>query len=96
MTVNVYRDGAVHVRAEQCDQCLFTPDRLVPGRRAAELVRETTAQVGAPFVCHKAQVTDEAQSICRGWWDRFAHRDPITRLAIRTDVVRYVTSPARP
>lgn len=29
----------------------------------------------------------DEHAICRGWWDRLAHRDPILRLAIAMGIV---------
>jgi hypothetical protein len=79
--VNVYRDGKVHVRAEQCDRCLFSPDRLVSGARARGLVESTVGS--GPFVCHRNQVSDEPEAICRVWFDRFG----MTVIALRWAVI---------
>lgn len=86
----IYRDGTVHVLAEQCDTCIFNPaTRPVPGARVAGMIRDTKDTAGATIVCHSTLYNldgrdDQAHAICRGWFDRFAHRDPILRLAIAT------------
>jgi hypothetical protein len=85
----VYRDGKVHVRGSQCDHCLYSKDRLVPGDRARELTTDTRAEVGASFICHKSQVSDEGESICSAWFKHFGMEDPILRLAAAMGVVVY-------
>lgn len=77
MTANVYRDGQVHVRAEVCDHCLLSGDRLVSGARARELIAQTRSTLGGSFICHRGQVTDDGDAICRAWFDRYAKDDPI-------------------
>lgn len=85
--VQVYRDGKVHVRAEQCDHCLFSPDRLVDGSRARDLIAAARKEDGGTFVCHRSAVSDEGQAICRKFWDAYWTEDAILRLAVHMDVV---------
>lgn len=88
---DVYYDGMVHVRARQCDRCLFSRYRLVSGARARAIVRSIeAAQPGGSFICHRGQVSDEPTSICRAWWDRYAMSDILLRLAVATHSVTYV------
>lgn len=89
--VNVFRNGAVHIRASACDQCLLSRDRIVSGARARQLITDTRAETGSSFICHKSQVSDEPESICRSWWDQFATEDPILRMAIAMDIVTEVS-----
>lgn len=86
---NVYRDGQVHVLSAKCATCIFRPhERPVSGARVAGMVRDTKDEPGATVVCHKTLYRDvDEHAICRGWWDRFAHRDPILRLAVAVDIV---------
>lgn len=49
--------------AEPCGQCLTTKNRIVPGRRAAQIVRDCRAN-DVKFICHK---TDGVA--CRGVHD---------------------------
>ena len=55
--------------ARCCGQCLTTRKRIVPGARAAEIIRGCR-KTGNHFVCHKGS---EAGLIvhCRGVHDRF-------------------------
>lgn len=41
--------------SKRCSQCLTTRNRIVPGERAAELIRECRA-TGNHFVCHKGSI----------------------------------------
>ena len=63
-----------------------------PGRMARAIVRgiERSVDQGGSFVCHRGQVSDEPTSICRAWWDRYAMRDMVLRLAVASGVVTYV------
>ena len=88
---NIYRNGKVHIRARECENCLFSPNRIVSGSRAADIVKQTKDTSGASFICHKDQVDKEPTAICRGWWDRFYDRDPTVRLAVALDIVEEVS-----
>lgn len=85
--VDTFRDGKVHVMAEKCAQCLLSPQRIVPGQRAASIVKETTSQLGGHFICHRATISGEGDAICRAWFDRFGDDDPIIRLAKSMDII---------
>ena len=86
-------DGKVWVRGRKCDACLYSPDRIVPGSRARELTEETRRTEGASFICHKGQVSDEQNSICRGWWDAFAAEDQTMRMVVAMGLVAYTEVP---
>jgi hypothetical protein len=86
----IYRDGRIHVRGEQCGNCLYSRDRLVSGERARELTTATRAEVGSTFLCHKSQVSDEPETICAAWFNNFAYEDPLLRYAIAMNVIEYV------
>lgn len=77
----IYRDGKVHVRAEECARCLYGPARIVSGSRARQITRGTRGVVGSSFICHRNQTDGEPEAICAGWWDRFAADDPVFRMA---------------
>jgi hypothetical protein len=86
---NLYRDGEVHVLAEECATCIFRPHtRPVDGARVAGMVRDTLAEEGSTVVCHSTLYREDVKhAICRGWWDRLADRDPILRLAKAMEIV---------
>jgi hypothetical protein len=89
-STDVFYDGKVHVRAVQCDRCLFGPARLVSGARARAIVTSSQETEGGSFICHRGQVSDEPTAICAVWWERFAMRDNLFRLAVALDVVERV------
>lgn len=49
--------------AEPCGQCLTTKNRIVPGARAAQIIRDCREQ-DTKFICHKTKAT-----ACRGVHD---------------------------
>ena len=60
--------------AHPCGQCLTTKNRIVSGKRAAEIV-SGCRQDGNHFICHKSAAGEIVH--CRGVHDRFgsnAHR----------------------
>ena len=89
---NTFRDGKIHVMREKCANCLLSPDRLVSGARAAEIVRSTKDDDGATFTCHRASMAGE-DAICRGWYDKFAASDMVLRLAESMGVIEEVDDP---
>jgi hypothetical protein len=95
-TLDIFRDGEVHVLADKCGTCIFKPaSRPVEGARVAELIRGTRDEVGATVPCHKTLYGQaEHNAICRGWWDRFADRDYILRQAMDLDIIAYDPVPA--
>lgn len=66
-----------YVCATQCDQCLFTKDRVVSGRRAAQLIRDAVAN-DRFFECHKHSLRDAAPTdrhvCCRAFFKRLGDR----------------------
>lgn len=52
------------------------------------MVRETQQQSGGNIVCHKTLYRDvDEHAVCRGWFDRLAHRDPVFRLAVAMGII---------
>lgn len=90
--------GFFLVAAEQCDECLFTPGRIVSSQRMAGVLRECR-QEDAHFVCHKYTVAEmygaeEFRNVCcRGFWDRNPETTNLMRIASRLGVVRFVALP---
>lgn len=52
------------ISAQRCSQCLTTPNRIVSGPRAAEIVRQCRS-TGEHFVCHKGTMAGKIVH-CRG------------------------------
>lgn len=50
--------------SRKCDQCLTTPNRIVSGTRAAQIILECR-RTQTHFFCHKGSLADQ-QIHCRG------------------------------
>ena len=61
-------DAHYDIMARRCGQCLTTSQRIVPGARAAQIVRDCRAG-DHKFVCHKAQMAGLENVACRGVHD---------------------------
>lgn len=85
--LRTYRDGRVHVLAEQCATCVFRPGDLMhlgPARRA-ELVRENA---DSALTCHATLYRDDVDhAVCRGFFDRYQTL-PL-RLAVTLGVITW-------
>lgn len=77
--------------ASKCQQCAFTPRRIVPGSRVAQIVRDTKDEPGAHFICHEATIAAQGDAICRAWYDTFGEHDPIISLAARMGIIAEVS-----
>lgn len=64
-----------------CGQCLTTRNRIVPGDRAAEIIRDCR-DTGNHFICHKAEGGEIVH--CRGVHD--LHESQAYRLAKAFDI----------
>lgn len=64
-----------YVCAAQCSECLFTDQRIVSGRRAADVIRSATAG-DRFFECHKHSLRagvaapSDTHVCCRAFYDR--------------------------
>jgi hypothetical protein len=81
------RPDLFQVMAEQCDQCLFTKDRLVPGSRAAEVIKRCKSN-GTHFICHKATIAGDKNVCCRAFFD--TQDTLVIQLAKALNLVRFV------
>ncbi len=84
---DTFRDGKVHVVDKKCGQCAFSPGRIVPGARVADIVEATKDIPGNHFICHKTTIEGEGDAICRGWYDHLGDKDPILVLAKSMDII---------
>jgi hypothetical protein len=82
-----------------CDECLFSPNRIVDGDRAAEVIRACTRR-DTYFVCHRFDIgEDEAHTqrayspqavCCRGYYDSMGQHSQQIRMAQRLGIVVFV------
>jgi hypothetical protein len=87
---DTFRNGKVHVLRTKCNQCAFTPERIVPGARVAGIVADTKDEPGAHFICHKTTIAGDGDAICRGWYDKLGDIDPIIQLAQRMGIIEEI------
>jgi hypothetical protein len=90
---DIYRLRKVHVMGKKCDACAFSPNRIIPGARVADIVRETKDTDGASFICHKTTLAGTGDAVCRAWYDQFADGDPTFVMAERMGVIEFVEEP---
>lgn len=70
------------VKAERCDQCLFSPQRIVSAARVREILAQCK-QDDTHFICHK---TDD--TCCRGFYD--TRSSQMIQIAQRLDMLEFV------
>lgn len=61
------------VCSKQCDQCLFSENRIVSAARMKEIVDHCRAH-NVSFECHKGTVVDES-IICAGFFANFSSHE---------------------
>lgn len=95
MSDGPYRNGHVHVLAEQCETCVFRPGNLMSlsRERMRELI-DDNVEADTALTCHSTLYRDDdvEPAVCRGFYDRYP-TVPL-RLAIALDVVVYDPVPA--
>lgn len=79
------------VMQERCDQCLFSPDKIVSNARRAELLRECKSR-DCHFICHKASLAGGQDVCCRGFYD--TQSTNLIRIAGRLGCIEFVPVPA--
>ena len=78
------------VCASQCDQCLFTANKIVSQRRMSDVLR-TCKREDRHFVCHKHTIRDEGSQVCcRAFYDANPLATNLMRIAHRLRAVRFV------
>lgn len=61
------KEHTLRVCSEQCDQCLFSKNRIVSASRMKEIL-DGCKEDDDHFLCHKATVVGE-KIICKGFYD---------------------------
>lgn len=72
--------------AEKCNECLFTPERIVSSERAKELLRQANRK-DIHFVCHKATIKGR-DICCRGFYD--TQTSQMIRISQRLNCVDFI------
>jgi hypothetical protein len=79
-----YRDGQLHVLAEQCSTCVFRPGNLMNlGPGALQRIVDANLRDNSALTCHQTlpygpKPQDEG-AVCRGYWDAYKDRSPIVQ-----------------
>jgi len=68
---------------KQCDQCLFSPNKIVSAARKTELLKECRSS-DSHFVCHKTE-----DAVCAGFRSRY--QTNLMRIAERLNAIEFVT-----
>jgi hypothetical protein len=93
--VNNMSCGMFKVAAERCENCLFSADRIVDGKRVKQII-EDTRRSDSFFICHKFGTGGDkglegSPVCCRGFFDT-QNTLPI-QLATRLDCVDFIPLP---
>lgn len=91
---NAFRDGRVHVLANQCSTCIFGRNRirgLAPGR-VAGMVLDARRNESA-IICHATLTDGHDNAVCRGFYDLPRPTMPL-QVAERLGMITFVTDPS--
>lgn len=68
----------------KCDQCLFSPRRIVPVKRMKAILDECK-QKQHHFMCHK-----ESDVVCGGFYQKMGFISQMVRIAERLNAIQFV------
>lgn len=71
-----------------CKNCLLSPDRIVSGKKAKEIIK-TCAEEQTYFICHKASMKGE-DTCCKSFFDNLSHLSKLARFAKGVGAVEFV------
>ena len=75
----------------QCDQCLFSNNRVVSLKRAESIIKKCIKD-DTFFQCHKGTLKGE-EICCGGFWNNFKDRFNLGRIAQRLGGPEFVEPP---
>lgn len=76
----------LEIKAKQCDQCLFSKNRIVSGKRMKEIVTGCVRR-DTHFECHKGTIEGK-HIVCAGWFSKFSSQ--MIRIAGRLNAIVFV------
>lgn len=76
----------LEIKETQCDQCLFSKNRIVDAKRMKEIVTECRRK-DTHFECHKGTIEGK-NIVCHGWFTRFTSQ--MIRIAGRLNMIKFV------
>ena len=74
------------IYSECCQNCLLSKDRIVPSKRAKEIIKDCLKN-DTHFICHKASMNGE-DIVCRSFYDNFDSK--LIRFAKWLGVIKFV------
>lgn len=82
------------VMNEACDQCLFSKDRIVDGKRMKQLLTEIVRE-GKYFVCHKSTIAGYSDPTaddvcCHDFYENYPDISAAARFARHYGLIRFV------
>lgn len=91
------------VCAKRCDQCLFSPNRIVTVARMRKILAQAKRD-DQHFICHKHTLRhldgnateQEANVCCKGFYDRDPSATNLMRIAGRLSMVQFVGEDGQP
>jgi len=81
------------VMSKQCDQCLFSKNKIVSDARMRQVLKEC-ARTDTHFVCHKSSMV-KGTACCRGFYDRDPDASNLMRIAGKLGAVEFVKEPKK-
>ena len=79
------------VAEKRCAECLFSQDRIVSGKRMADVLK-TCRRQDSHFVCHKFTQDDPASQVCcRGFYE--TQTSQLMRICGRLGAIEFVPLP---
>jgi hypothetical protein len=70
----------------KCDQCLFTKNRIVSGKRMQQIV-SSCLRDDKHFECHKGTINND-KIVCAGWYEQYTSQ--MIRIAGRLNSIQFV------
>jgi len=76
----------LEVKSQQCDQCLFSKNRIVSSKRMKDIL-QGCARKDTHFICHKATIENK-DVVCRGFFDN--RTSQLIRIAGRLNAIKFI------
>jgi hypothetical protein len=76
----------LEVKEKQCDQCLFSKNRIVSAKRMKDIL-QGCARKDTHFICHKGTIENK-DIVCRGFFEN--RTSQLIRIACRLNAIKFV------
>lgn len=83
----------LEVMAKQCDQCLFSKNKIVSDSRKKSLLKKIVKEQSL-FECHKATIAGK-NNCCKGFYDQLGYHSQMIRIAGRLGAIKFVELEAK-